>query len=137
MPGAHRSWIGHIEIAMKHLIEVNGIRLYAFHGCLEEEGKIGGHYTVDVTMKTDFSAAAQSDELSQTIDYVQVNRIVSEEMAIRSKLIEHVGQRIVSRLIAEVSQLEAVRVKVVKICPPINGDVQNVAIIIEEGNWSS
>lgn len=122
---------------MKHLIEVNGIRLYAFHGCLEEEGKIGGHYTVDVTMKTDFSAAAQSDELSQTIDYVQVNRIVTEEMAIRSKLIEHVGQRIVTRLNSEISHLEAVRVKVVKICPPINGDVQNVAIIIEEGNWSS
>lgn len=122
---------------MKHLIEVNGIRLYAFHGCLEEEGKIGGHYTVDVTMKTDFSAAAQSDELSQTIDYVQVNRIVAEEMAIRSKLIEHVGQRIVTRLNNEVHHLEAVRVKVVKICPPINGDVQNVAIIIEEGNWSA
>jgi 7,8-dihydroneopterin aldolase/epimerase/oxygenase len=122
---------------MKHLIEVNGIRLYAFHGCLEEEGKIGGHYTVDVTMKTDFSEATHSDELSQTIDYVQVNRIVTEEMAIRSKLIEHVGQRIVSRLKSEVKQLEAVRVKVVKICPPINGDVQNVAILIEEGNWSS
>lgn len=121
---------------MKHLIEVNGIKLYAFHGCLEEEGKIGGHYTVDVTMKTDFSEAAQSDELSQTIDYVQVNRIVSEEMAIRSKLIEHVGQRIVSRLSAEIRELQAVRVKVVKICPPINGDVQNVAIIIEEGDWS-
>jgi 7,8-dihydroneopterin aldolase/epimerase/oxygenase len=120
---------------MKHLIEVNGIRLYAFHGCLEEEGKIGGSYTVDVTMKTDFSAAALSDDLSQTIDYVQVNRIVTEEMAIRSKLIEHVGQRIVSRLTNEIEQLEAVRVKVVKICPPINGDVQNVAIIIEEGNW--
>jgi dihydroneopterin aldolase len=122
---------------MKHLIEVNAIKLYAFHGCLEEEAKIGGHYTVDVTMKTDFSEAAKSDELEQTIDYVQVNRIVTEEMAIRSKLIEHVGQRIVTRLNREVNRLEAIRVKVVKICPPINGDVQNVAIIIEEGNWSS
>ena len=122
---------------MKHIIEVNGIKLYAYHGCLEEEGKIGGHYTVDVAMKTDFSQAAQSDELSRTIDYVQVNRIVAEEMAIRSKLIEHVGQRIVTRMQQEVQRLEAVRVKVVKICPPINGDVQNVAIIIEDGDWAS
>jgi 7,8-dihydroneopterin aldolase/epimerase/oxygenase len=122
---------------MKHLIEVNSIKLYAFHGCLEEEARIGGHYTVDVCMKTDFSKAAASDELAETIDYVQVNQIVTEEMAIRSKLIEHVGQRIVNRLQQEVQQLEAVRVKVVKICPPINGDVQNVAIIIEDGNWTS
>lgn len=122
---------------MKHTIEVNGIKLYAYHGCLEEEGKIGAHYTVDVAMKTDFSQAAQTDELSKTIDYVQVNRIVAEEMAIRSKLIEHVGQRIVNRMQQEVQRLEAVRVKVVKICPPINGDVQNVAIIIEDGDWAS
>jgi 7,8-dihydroneopterin aldolase/epimerase/oxygenase len=122
---------------MKHVIEVNGIKLYAYHGCLEEEGKIGGHYTVDVSMRTDFSQAAQTDELSQTIDYVQVNRIVAEEMAVRSKLIEHVGQRIVTRMQREVQRLEAVRVKVVKICPPINGDVQNVAIIIEDGDWAS
>ena len=122
---------------MKQLIEVNGIKLYAYHGCLEEEGKIGGNYTVDVTMKTNFSKAAELDDLSQTIDYVQVNQIVTEEMAIRSKLIEHVGQRIVNRIQQEVQQLEALRVKVVKICPPINGDVENVAIIIEEGNWTS
>jgi hypothetical protein len=27
---------------MKHTIEVNGIKIYAFHGCLPEEEKIGG-----------------------------------------------------------------------------------------------
>jgi dihydroneopterin aldolase len=117
---------------MKHTIEVNGIKLFAFHGCLPEEGKIGGHYTVDVMLNTNFREAALLDDLSKTIDYVDVNRIVSEEMAIRSKLIEHVGQRIIDRLKIEVSGIEYIRVKVVKHCPPINGDVQNVAIIIEE-----
>ena len=41
-------------------IEVNGIRLYAYHGCLKEEGVIGGHYVVDVTIDTDFSVAAET-----------------------------------------------------------------------------
>lgn len=117
---------------MKHIIEVNGIKCYSFHGCLTEEGKIGGHYLVDVHMTTDFSEAAQSDQLSQTIDYVLVNKIVEEEMDIRSKLIEHIGQRIINRLKAACNNLLNVRVKVTKIAPPINGDVENVAIIIEE-----
>lgn len=30
------------------LIEVNGIRVFAYHGCLDEEARIGGHYLVDV-----------------------------------------------------------------------------------------
>lgn len=117
---------------MKHVIEVNGIKLYAFHGCLPEEGKIGGNYVVDVTLTTDFSEAAANDDLSKTIDYVIVNQIVEEEMAIRSKLIEHVGQRIINRLRKSVNGIDTVRVKVTKISPPINGDVDNVAIIIQE-----
>lgn len=116
---------------MKHTIEVNGIKLYAFHGCLPEEGKIGGNYIVDLTITTDFTEAAVTDELIKTVDYVVVNQIVKEEMAIRSKLIEHVGQRIVNRIKSEVNNVDALCVKVTKICPPINGDVDNVAIIIE------
>ena len=117
---------------MKHIVEVNGIKLYAFHGCLPEEEKIGGHYMVDVYMETNFSKAAVTDELSDTIDYVVINRIVKEQMAIRSKLIEHVGQRIINTIKSEVENIELLRVKVIKICPPINGDVNNVAIIIED-----
>ncbi len=117
---------------MKHTVEVNGIKLYAFHGCLPEEGKIGGNYIVDVSITTDFSKAALSDNLKETIDYVFVNAIVKEEMAVRSKLIEHVGQRIVQRIKSELQLAESIMVKVIKVCPPINGDVNNVAIIIED-----
>lgn len=117
---------------MKHTIEVNGIKCYAHHGCLPEETAIGGHYLVDVRMCTNFSIAATDDDLSKTIDYVTVNRIVEEEMAIASKLIEHVGQRIVNRLKGELFGIEQLLVRVTKLSPPINGDVNNVAIIIEE-----
>jgi len=117
---------------MKHTIEVNDIKLYAFHGCLPEEAKIGGNYSVDISLITDFTEASETDELIKTIDYVDINLIVKEEMAIRSKLIEHVGQRIFTRIKKEINNIEKLRVKVTKICPPINGDVRDVAIIIED-----
>lgn len=117
---------------IKHTIEVNEIKVYGFHGCLAEEAKIGGNYTVDVCIETDFSNSTKSDDLNDTLDYVTINLIVKEEMAIRSKLIEHVGQRIVERIKSSVHPIFRIQVKVVKICPPINGDVKNVAIIIEE-----
>jgi dihydroneopterin aldolase len=116
---------------MKHKIEVNGIKLYAFHGCLEEEARIGGHYVVDVTIITDFSEAANTDDLSKTVDYVYINAIVKEEMAIRSKLIETVGQRIFSRIKNELKGVFELSVKITKLTPPINGDVDSVAIVIE------
>lgn len=119
------------RIGIVNRIEVNGIKLYAHHGCLSEEGAIGGHYVVDVVIDTDFSEASITDDLSKTVDYVVVNKIVEEEMAIRSKLIEHVGKRIIDR-IKLLENINSVTVKVTKISPPINGDVNNVAIIITE-----
>ena len=116
---------------MKHNITVEGIKLYAFHGCLEEEEKIGGNYIVDVFIETDFTEAAQYDELNQTVDYVWVNQVVKEEMAIRSKLIESVGQRIINSLKSK--NLNAkYKVIIRKLSPPINGDVDSVSISIGE-----
>jgi dihydroneopterin aldolase len=117
---------------MKNCIEVNGIQLYCYHGCLEEEAIIGGKYEVDVYLECDFWEAALNDDLASTISYVQVNEIVTEEMSKRSKLIEHVGQRIITRMKTEIKGLHFVRLKVWKIRPPINGDVKNAAIIIED-----
>ena len=84
-----------------HKIEVNTIKLFANHGCMEEEGLIGGEYKVDVHLWLDFSEAMENDRLSKTVDYVRVNQIVEAEMAKRSKLIEHAGWRIHTALKAE------------------------------------
>jgi dihydroneopterin aldolase len=43
-----------------------------------------------------------------------------------------VGQRIVARLKKELPSIEKVKLTVTKISPPINGDVDNVAITIDE-----
>ncbi len=117
---------------MGHKILVSGIKLYAYHGCLPQEAEIGGNYIVDVGLDTDFSKASLSDKLEDTVDYVLINKIVKEEMAIRAKLIEVVGQRIISRIKKEAPLVRSAWVKVTKLSPPINGDVDSVSIIIEE-----
>jgi dihydroneopterin aldolase len=68
-----------------HTISVNHISVYAHHGCWDEEAVIGGEYSVDVCMTTDFTRAAETDDLSGTIDYVVVKEIVYREMAITFK----------------------------------------------------
>jgi len=113
------------------IIKVSGIRVYAFHGCMDEEARIGSEYEVDVTLYTDFSEAAATDNLTRTIDYVTVNLIVKEEMAIRSKLIEHAGQRIMDRLHQTFDTLDKVVLSVAKLNPPINGNVERVAVVLE------
>ena len=114
------------------IIEVNNIKLHANHGCMEEEYLIGGEYSVDVHLWVDFAEAGKTDKLKDTIDYVRVNEIVETQMSIRSKLIEHAGWRMMEMMKNEFPECEKIRVKVVKLAPPINGNVENVAIIIEQ-----
>lgn len=114
------------------IIKLKNIRTYSFHGCLVEESKIGSDYTVDLEIKTDMRKSMETDELLDTVDYVHLNKIVMEEMAIRSKLLEHVAHRIVQRVFREIASVSRIIVSVSKINPPIGGDVEAVTIQLEE-----
>jgi dihydroneopterin aldolase len=110
------------------IIKINTIRVYAHHGCLEEEGVVGSAYEVDIAVEANLAHPAESDHLSDTVDYVHLHRIVTEEMNLRSKLLEHVAQRIITRVLMEIIQVESVEVTVSKINPPIGGDVASVSV---------
>lgn len=116
---------------MGHKIAVEGIKLYAYHGCLEEEALIGGNYIVDVYMETDFTEAAKTDDLTKTVDYCAVYEIAKKEMAIRSKLIEQVAQRIHSCIVKSFSAVTKAKVRVTKLNPPMNGNVDMVYVEVE------
>lgn len=112
------------------IIQVNNIKLYAYHGCLEEEAKIGSWYRVAVEVKADLKKSAKTDNLKDTVDYVHLNLIVKEEMAIRSKLLEEVAQRILNRFFKEIPLINKAKIEVAKINPPIGGNVEEVVIIL-------
>lgn len=113
-------------------IQVKNIKLYAYHGCLDEEAKIGSWYRVDVEVKADLKKSAKTDDLADTVDYVHLNHIVKEEMAIRSKLLEEVAQRILDRFFKEIKMLKKAKVAVSKINPPIGGNVEEVVIVLSK-----
>lgn len=113
-------------------IKLQNIRTFSFHGCLEEEAKIGSDYRVDLEIKSDLRKSSVSDDLNDTVDYVLLNKIVVEEMAIRSKLLENVAQRIVSRIFKEIPSVSRIVLAVSKLNPPIGGDVEAVTIELEE-----
>lgn len=110
------------------VIHLKDIKVYSYHGCLMEEAAIGSEYFVNLKVWTNLLTSAISDELADTIDYVLLNRIVKEEMAIRSKLLEHVNKRIVDRILNEAEAVDKVMVSIAKVNPPIGGDVAEVSV---------
>ncbi len=113
-------------------IKVENIRVFAYHGCLKEESKIGSDYRVDLEVKANLKKSSVSDDLKDTVDYVLLNKIVKEEMAIASKLLETVAQRILKRVLSESDMVQKATISVSKLNPPIGGDVEMVTIKMTE-----
>ena len=114
------------------IIKVENIRVFANHGCLIEETMIGSDYRIDLEVKANLQTSAKTDKLSDTIDYVFLNRVIREEMKKPSHLLETVAKRILSRIINEGALVNKATICVSKLNPPIGGDVEMVTIKMTE-----
>lgn len=83
---------------MSSKIYLRNVRFHAFHGVLPQEGIVGNDYLVNLVLDYDFSSAMKTDDLQGTLNYAEVYQKVREEMAVPSKLLEHVAGRIAHRL---------------------------------------
>ena len=113
-------------------IIIRDIQNYAFHGCLPSEKKIGGVYKTTLWIEGDFSESEQEDDLSATIDYEKVALLVCDEMKKPSNLIENVTRRILDRMMGLFPKIMILKVRVVKIKPPVNAEVPQVEYVLEQ-----
>ena len=106
------------------IIELEGMEFKAYHGCLPQEKVRGNNFIVDFRGELDLSAAVESDNLEDTLNYADIYDIVSEEMSIPSELLENVAGRIVKSIAARFPQLESFSIRVSKSKPPVDVIVQ-------------
>lgn len=102
-------------------IHLKDIQIYAYHGVLPQERIIGSFFYININIKTDFSLAAQTDQIKDTINYADLYEIVKHEMRIPSQLLEHVCQRIAERLFHYYPTIEEIDIELNKENPPIIG----------------
>ena len=112
------------------IIQLEGMEFYAYHGCFAEEQIIGNKFIIDVSFECDAQEAENSDNLSNTIDYQDVYNSIRAVMQIKSKLLEHVGRRIINAMKERFPVIKNISVKVSKCNPPIGGKVEKVSVVI-------
>lgn len=112
-------------------IELENMQFYAFHGHYREEQLVGNRFRVDLSLDVDGERAAESDELEDAVNYVEVYECVRREMEIPSRLLEHVANRIGMALKSNFTSVLAIRLKVSKLTPPLGGQVERVSVNIE------
>ena len=109
-------------------IRLDSMRFYAYHGVMEQERQVGGYYLVSLDVEADLTAAVRTDDVADTINYAELFELVKSEMAIPSKLLEHVAGRIGQRTMERFEKITAVTVKVTKQNPPMGADCKGAAV---------
>jgi len=114
-------------------ISINRIKVYAHHGCHSQERTIGGDFYVTVSALAEIEESAWRDDcLEGTVDYSRFVSITRREMAIPSKLLEHVAARIASAVLEECPHVLKVSVTVEKENPPLGVLCQGASVKIEQ-----
>ena len=113
---------------MSSKIYLRNVRFHAFHGVLPQEGIFGNDYLVNLVLDYDFSSAMKTDDLQGTLNYAEVYQKVREEMAVPSKLLEHVAGRIAHRLFSDFPEIQKLQLSITKVNPPMGADSDGAGV---------
>jgi len=112
-------------------IELEGMHFYAYHGHFDAEQIVGSEFIVDLQLKTDCSKAGLSDDLKDALNYQAVYTLIQKEMTVKSRLLEHVANRILDVLFSKFPDLKKAKVKVSKMNPPMGGEIEKVSVTLK------
>lgn len=132
--GQHHFNLLHLLTIFNHrmgVIEVEGMKFYAYHGHFEAEKVVGNNFEVYVRIETECSKAAGSDNLDDALNYQAVYETIKDEMKIPSALLENVAQRILDALHDKFPAIEHARLKISKMNPPMGGEIEKVSVTLE------
>ena len=87
-------------------IELNDVRLYAFHGVLEQERRVGGEYSVSLRVHYNIGKAMESDHVDDTLNYALLLDIIKEENLVDNAA--RVGDYLLSEL-RKIDKIKEVR----------------------------
>ncbi len=111
---------------------LENMEFYAYHGCFAEETAIGTKFLVNVEMELNTEHAQQTDDIHDTVSYLDVYREICHEMKNTSKLLENVAERIANRILQKFVPIHYIYVKVSKLNPPLGGKLEAVSIALEK-----
>lgn len=113
---------------MSDTIRITGITAFGYHGVLSHEREEGQEFVVDVAIETDFSKAAETDEVTETINYALIADLVFAEITGPAvNLIETMANQIATKILA-LANVISVEVTVHKPYAPIEVAFSDVSV---------
>ena len=116
---------------MSDRILVDRIAVFAFHGLLPEEARLGQRFYVSLDVRLDLGPAGRSDDVARTVSYADLTEIVTRIATQRRfALIEALAEAIAGEILERHPLIREIRVRVDKPSAPVPAVIDGVAIEI-------
>jgi dihydroneopterin aldolase len=97
---------------------------------MPQERKVGTDFLVNLRVGFPLEKSMQSDEVGDTLNYADLYAIVKAEMAVPSKLLEHVAGRIISAIEKQFPKVTSIDLELTKQNPPLGADCDGAGVEI-------
>ena len=112
-------------------IMIENLTVFAYHGVLEEEQRLGQKFVISIEMETDLHSAGISDALDKTVNYAEVCEFVTEYTSKNPcKLIEAAAEQLAEELLIKYTAVNAVTITIKKPWAPIMLPVDYAGVCI-------
>jgi len=111
-------------------ISLHDVRFHAFHGVMPQEQAVGGDFIVNLRVGYPLEQAMLTDDVTDTLNYASLFDIVSQEMAVPSRLLEHVAGRIARHIDRDFPQVSSIDLFIRKLNPPMGADGSGAGVEI-------
>ena len=103
-------------------------RFHAYHGVLPQENEVGQDFLVSVRCGVDVMPAIEHDMVEVTLDYGKLYRLIGQEMAKTSQLVEHLAGRIAKAVFDTFPEVKTLDLDITKLNPPMEGDCAGAGV---------
>lgn len=116
---------------MSDRILVERIAVFAHHGLLPEETRLGQRFYLSLDCALDLAPAGRSDDVARTVSYADLTAVtVSIATERRFDLIEALAEAVAAAILAQFPAIEAITVRVDKPSAPVPAILDGVAVLI-------
>ena len=116
---------------MTTLIEINKLRIRAYHGVADQERTVGNVFEVTAQLAYPLDRAMETDNVAHTLNYGEVVAVITTEMKKPSRLLENVAQRLYTELIHSFPNITGGMISVAKLAPPLGEEMESVAVTLK------
>ncbi|MGQ9658264.1 MAG: dihydroneopterin aldolase [Fimbriimonadales bacterium] len=115
-------------------IIVQGIEFYAYHGVPDAEQQIGHRYRVDVVADIDLREAGRTDNLSHTVSYGDIARLVIRIGTTQQRrLLESLAEQMCAAILEQFPAIQRVELFIAKRLPPTGTITECAGVKIVRG----